>query len=199
MGMFAHVRIDESVDLPHFPEELDHTNYDWQSKRGVDVFSGPYRLTRDGGIEQQTTVYRDKTDEEKQEEAERWGFGSWDEYTAAYDPENWDIDEEGVVPDAVDWDGDAESYDERPPSVEGPSEKVVPERLWVGYNKHGTIEFHATITEGSLDIFIGYEARFNRGELEDIMFLGCRHCNSDDPVEHALQQIEDWQKSETDE
>lgn len=193
--MFAHVRINESIELPYFPEQLDHTNYDWQSKRGVNVYNGPHRLTENGKLERQETIFREKTEEEKREEAEKWGFNSWEEYTAVYDSENWDINEDGIVPDEVDWDSNKDNNDDMPPTFVGPSEKIVDERIWLDCNKHGNVEFHAYIKEGSLDILVGYEARFNRGDLEDVMFLGCRNCKSDDPVEHAVQQIEEWRNS----
>jgi len=50
MGMFATVYVDESIDLPHFPEELE-SDCSWQSKQGLDVYDGPYRITADGRLE----------------------------------------------------------------------------------------------------------------------------------------------------
>ena len=207
MGVFARVRVDNSIDLPHFPEELDRTDMVWQSKRGVPVHGGPYRVTSDGRLEQHQTSYREKTAEEKQNEAEKWGFDSWDEYVQAYE------DGDGMIPDVIDYDLDED--DEYPPVY--PSEKVVDETWWADYNMHGTFEFHQSIkrdpieyeeitdplgeekslerpSEYALSVYLEYEARFTKGDLDEIVFMGSRMGYADDPVEYALEQIAEWRE-----
>jgi hypothetical protein len=218
MGMFASIRIDESIDLPYFPEELDHTDYGWQSKRGIDVYNGPYKLTEDGRLKREEKIWTEKTDEEKQAEAEKWGFDSWDEYTSVYEG-GWSIDEDGIIPDAVDWDSDEDGYEDMPPTFAGPSDETVKKTIWLDCNKHGTVEFYTRITEGvistieeekplstddgetrevveewALNIFVEYEARFDRGGLTDIVFMGDRHQNTDDPIGDVLEQINKWKE-----
>lgn len=213
MGMFCKVTVDNSIELPHFPDEIDREGMTWQSKRGLDVYGGPYRITEDGRLERKEESYRDKTDEEKQAEAEKWGFDSWEEYCQSYDEA--DINDEGMVPDAVDGEITFDDDTENPPTLT-PRERTLEETWWADHNQHGTFEFHQvlkrdpvefeTVTgpngeetierpaEHALDVFLEYEARFDKGDLQRIVFMGTRQGYEDDPIGHALDKIEEWQE-----
>lgn len=208
MGMFATVRIDNSIELPHFPEELDRDKMGWQSKQGLDVYGGPYRVTGDGRLEKRQTSYRDKTDDEKRREAEKWGCDSWEEYIQLYEESD-----ESMWPDELDWDEDEDGYGDTPPTI-SPREQTVDEEWWGDQSFHGTFEVHEVIRrdpisynvmedpvsgeevkrpeEYALDVFVEYELRFNRGDLTDVVFMGERGCRTDDPIGDALDKIEEW-------
>jgi len=208
-GMFARVTVSNEIGLPHFPEEIDRNDMSWQSKQGLDVYAGPYRITADGRLEQKQTSYRDKTADEKRREASKWGFDSWDEYVQCYEE-----CDSMLVPDAVDWDADVDGYDDSPPTM-SPTEKTIDEEWWADISYHGTFEFHQALrrdpvafeemeksdgeiierpTEHALDVFLEYEARFNKGDLTDLVFMGERGSTSDDPIGDALDKIEEWQE-----
>lgn len=185
MSMFARVEIDNSIELPHFPDRVDRENMSWQSKQGLDRYAGPYRVTSEGRLEQKQEEYRKKTDEEKQSESEKWGFDSWEEYTTAY--EEYD---EGLYPDSV----DTESNDEYPPVF--PKQKTLENEFWHDVNHNGTFEIHQIIRENpqdtevigadrleepferpcdyELDVFLSYEITFDKGDLQEVKFMGER-------------------------
>jgi len=219
MGMFATVFIDESIELPHFPEELER-GVGWQSKQGLDVYSGPYRITGDGRLEKKQQSYRKKTADEKQSEANTWGFDSWKEYTQAYEESDSVL---GGAPDAVDGEVTYDDDTENPPT-NMPSDETLDEEWWGDISFHGTFEFHELIkknpieyeeittpdgeivtnengetatrpSEYALDVFLEYEARFTKGDLDDIVFMGSRHATTEDTgIVQALAEIEDWRE-----
>lgn len=207
-GMFATVTVDSSIELPHFPEEIERENAGWQSKQGLDVYSGPYRVTSDGRLEKKRESYRDKTVEEKQAEAEKWGCDSWKEYVQLYEEKDGPL-----CPDELDWDKEEDGYEDSPPSI-GPSEQVIDEVWWGDQSFHGTFEIHEILkrdptsveelaapdggtierpSEYALDVFLEYELYFTEGDLTDVVFMGERYC-SDEPVESALEKIEEWRE-----
>lgn len=206
MGMFARVMVNNSVELPYFPVEIDRDELRWQSKQGLDVYGGPYRIIADGRLEQKKQSYREKTEVEKQAEAEKWGFDSWEEYCHAYD-ENDDV----LIPDEVGWSENEHGYDDYPPTLY-PEEQVLDEEWWGDYNMHGTFEFHQYFRRDptewetigdvekpanhALEVFMEYEARFTKGELDEIVFMGERGFNDNDgdPVEEALNAIQEWRE-----
>lgn len=205
MGMFAWVTVSNEIELPHFPSAyIDRSEMSWQSKQGIDRYGGPYRITADGRLEEQQEYYRDKTDEEKQAEASKWGFDSWDAFIDAY--ENDDSGGFGY-PDAVDYDRESEDSDGEHPPVY-PSEKILAYKEWEDVNKHGTMEFHSCIQRDplgkryvgdtelpddyKLDVFIEYEVRFTEGNLDEIVFMGERF--GDEPVESIKRQINEWKE-----
>ncbi len=201
MSMFVRVRIDNSIELPHFPERVDRDGMSWQSKQGLDRYGLPYRVTAEGRLEQKQEEYREKTDEEKQSEAEKWGFDSWEEYTAAY--EEYD---EGLYPDEV----DTESNDEHPPVV--PRSQTLENEFWHDVNHHGTFEIHQIIRENpqdtetlgveileepferpcdyELDVFLSYEVTFDKGDLQEIKFMGERM--EDRSLEETVELLEEF-------
>lgn len=209
MGIYATVYVDNDIDLPYFPDEIDRTDMAWQSKQGINVYAGPYRITSDERLERKEVSHREKTPEEKQSEAEKWGFDSWEEYIQAYENNNND---EKLYPPEVDYNPNED--DEHPPIF--PSEKTVDETWWADHNMHGTFEFHKKIkrdpieyettldpssgteierpAEYALDICFKYEARFTRGDLDEIVFLGERGRDRDSSVESTLEKIEEWRE-----
>lgn len=210
MGMFTEIRVDNEIELPHFPEEIDRDDMSWQSKQGLDVYSGPYRITADGRLEQKKVSHRDKTDEEKAEEAAKWGFDSWDEMKQAYD----EVDDGSLYPETIDYDSDEDGYEDHPPLF--PSERATDETWWADISHHGTFEFHQLIrrdptafdelesaktgeiierpTDHALEVFLEYEARFRQGDLTDLVFMGERHTSVDDPIGTALDKIDEWRE-----
>lgn len=205
MGIFATVFVDETIELPHFPEEIER-GQSWQSKRGIDQYGGPYRITAEGRLEEKQYRHREKTADEKQSEAEKWGCDSWEEYVHVYEEAD-----NIAFPEELDWDKEEDGYDDSPPTMK-PSEEIVEEEYWSDCNKHGSFEFHEILkrdpqsteeisldettierdTDYKLDVFIEYEARFTNGALDEIVFMGSRGFGDDDPIDHALEQIEDW-------
>jgi len=204
--MFASVRISNELNLPHFPDEIDRKEMVWQSKQGLNGDDGPYRVTADGRLEKQQKTRREKTDEEKQQEAETWGFDSWNEYKQAYENHTVGNNDTGMYPPEVDYNIDeAKSDDDRPPTF-SVSEQTVDEVWWGDISFHGTFEFHNLIQRDpisyksgaherpedyALDVYLQYEARFTRGNLDEIVFIGERRSASNDPST-ALKKIEDW-------
>lgn len=146
MGVYATVEIESGVDIPDFPG--DPQEADWQSKIGVDPYNGPYRITDDGRLLRQQETRREKTDEEKREEAAEYGFDTWADYKEAVE--------------AVDI---FESMDNGwPPFVR---EQTVDEEWWGDHNQHGTVRFR-TRHDG---VRYAYEARFTKGDLDDIVLI----------------------------
>lgn len=207
MGLFATVEIEEGVDLPHWPASLDRSEIWWQSKQGLDVYAeGNYRITEDGRLEHKKYSYREKTDEEKHAEAAKWGYDSWEEYTSAYNK----MPSGEILPDDIDGDEDADGEFEDSPPTLFPEEQILDDSYWSDEDYHGTIEFHASIrqnpteyeefeklsgevverpSEWELNIFVAYEARFTKGELDEIVLVG-RH--KDDP-EDIIERLEEWE------
>lgn len=200
MGMFARVDIHNSIELPHFPDRVDREGMSWQSKQGLDRYGLPYRVTEDRRLEQKQEEYREKTDEEKQSEAEKWGFDSWEEYNNSYE------ESEGLYPESIDRD----EYDEEPPV--SPREKTLDNEFWHDINHHGTFEMHQHIRanpqstepfiEGAdyeipsdyeLDVFLSYEVTFNRGDLKNIKFIGERINDRD--LDETIELLEEFNRN----
>lgn len=183
-GMFAEVYVDGNIELPYCPEVVRGDGVAWQSTQGLDVYGGPYRVTEGGRLERREKSFREKTDSEKQAEAEQWGYGSWEEYEQAYE------DHDGLFTESI----DPELYDvesgESPPLV--PREEVVDEVLWNDQDFHGRFEFHrllqkeptewrelergdgstvAVPDEYELDMYLEYDALFMGGELQDVSLM----------------------------
>jgi hypothetical protein len=206
--MFTTVEVPQEVELPHWPDELKQP-VSWQSKRGLDRYSGPYRITEDGRLEKRQVTHREKTDEEKQAEAKKWGYNSWQAYYDAYEELDGDLYPYRVkMTDTV--------LDESPPTV--PGEQTVDEEWWGDCSMHGTFEFHQYIkrdpqdveviespidsgepyehpTDYKLEVYLQYEAQFTRGDLDKIVFQGERGFHEgDDPVESAKEKLNEWRE-----
>lgn len=198
MGLYATVYVDSDVDLPHFPRDVDREGFGWMSKQGLNPYSGPYRITSEGRLEKEQTTRREKTEQEKQEEASKWGFESWDEYVDAYE----DMKEGNMLPEAI----DVDKHDEYPPTF-FPREKTEDETWWSDCNMHGTFEFHKRVEieddfkrvvftdeePEELDLYLQYEARYTKGSLNDIVFIGERA--SERSRQETIDIIENWNES----
>lgn len=164
MGMFDRIQLEEGVDLPKFPDHRSPTDLEWQTKDIGMPSMQTYKLTADGRLLRQEVEYREKTDEEKQNDAEEHGFSSWEEYTTFA---------EEASPDEMMQLG----------VIGPPRSQTVDERFWLDHNMHGSFEFHASDDDAEVGegdgFFWSYEARFTKGELEAIVFLGER--GSGDP------------------
>jgi len=203
MGTFATVTVDESIDLPHFPEWIDQRDLSWQSKRGIDRYGGPYRVTADGRLEEKHKDYRDKTEAEKLNEAQTWGYNSWEAYAAAREggPHGGDA---GRIQQLIEY------RDELPPGGLIAAEQTVADEYWVDQHKHGTVEIHQMIRKGSyteslisdelsitspdeyqFEVYFSYELTFDRGELDDVLFCGSRH-NDFDSVAEAVDYLDNF-------
>lgn len=200
--MFATIYVDNSVELPYLPNEIDRDSLTWQSKQGVNRYEGPYRISADGQLEKKQFSNRDKTAEEKQAEAEKWGYDSWQAYTEAYESAD------SMYPD------DIKERDETPPVF--PSEKVTDETWWENIDYTGTVEFHGIVTEDPIEweevphptdktkdskrateyafkVFYQYEAHFENGELDELVCLGKRG-SGNNSVEEIQNDIEEWRE-----
>jgi hypothetical protein len=204
MSLFATVEVDNSIELPHFPNSIDRDEMTWQTKsNGLQYQSMRYRVDADGHFLRKEKEYREKTDEEKLEEAQQWGYNSWDEYATAYEEKD---DSEYLHPESIDYEiGDDES-----PPVGMPKNDTIDEVFWVDHSPHGSIEIHQSIRENpthyiemegpdgtverpdewELDVLLSYELRYSRGELDETVFMGERF--SDRSVEDVIADLEEW-------
>jgi hypothetical protein len=192
MGIFASIEVEEGVELPHFPDNLDVEGRWWQSKQGLDVYGGPYKLTAGGRLLRKEQSFRDKTEEEKQAEAEKWGCDSWDEYVQVYE------DSDEMFPEELDWSEEENGYEDTPPTM-SPRANTLDEEWWADHNMHGSFEFHDVIqhnptefeerispdggtkerpVEWEFDLYVEYEARFTKGDLEEIVLMDGRGTSS---------------------
>lgn len=53
---YVRIQLEENVELPSFPDCIDHTDLEWQSKDIEPQLSGPYKITSDGTVEKLTTL-----------------------------------------------------------------------------------------------------------------------------------------------
>lgn len=181
-GLYDRIHIDKDVPLPHFPAKLDKTDIEWQSKDIAKALDS-YRITNSGTLLRKVEHYREKTVDEKLEEAEKWGFDSWDEYIAAYE------DSDELIPESIEYDLDTD--DEIPPAIT-PSEQTLESTEWVDHNYHGSFEFHTSLhpIDDAPDMMLSYEARFTDGECDEIVLLDGRH--TDNSRKEIAQLLEEW-------
>lgn len=169
MTMYDDLKVSPSVTLPHFPSGLDHA-VTWQTKSIGHPTGQTYKLTTDGRLLRRETKQREKTPEEKQAEAEDHGVDSWDEYKSQV--------EDGSLEDNL--------KNDFPPFV---SKQTTEDTWWADHNMHGSFEFHASGSRRNdwPDFTLSYEARFTRGSLDEIVFLGDRHNDLD--LDDAIDQL----------
>jgi hypothetical protein len=148
MGMFDYIIIEEGIDLPKFPEDKDHTELEWQTKDIGRPSMRTYKITEDRKLLRKEVEKAKMTPEEQRERAREEGYESWEE---------WEQNEDTFGP------------------IETWKYKVVDE-WWVDHNMHGSFEFHASTSrvEGFEDFYWSYEARYTKGKLQEIVFLGGR-------------------------
>ncbi|MFB6177387.1 MAG: hypothetical protein ABEI99_09640, partial [Halobaculum sp.] len=53
-------------------------------------------------------------------------------------------------------------------------EETTAEGFWVDHNMHGSFEFHGSHDDIEDGFYWSYEARFSRGDLDALVFLGER-------------------------
>lgn len=153
MGLTDTVIVEDEVTLPEYPADAPRR---FQTKSLQHPARETYKITADGCLLRQEEDTREKTEAEKQAEAREHGFDSWDTYVTAVENASF-----------------SECLDNGWP-ITPPQETTVEDTFWVDHNQHGTFEFHKKYD----DFYYSYEARFTRGDLDDIVFLGDRLSNS---------------------
>lgn len=165
MGLVDTILLEDEVTLPQFPVDLNTQALDWQTKDIGHPSGDTYKLTNDGRLLRRAVKHREKTEAEKQAEAESHGFDSWTEYVSAVDEASRQEALEHEYPLII-------------------RTRVEAEEWWADHNQHGTFEFHANSPEGSeYTVYWSYEARFTRGDLDEIVFLGDRHGSSPEDLD----------------
>lgn len=157
MGLYDTLVIEDGLQLPKFPPERSPTEIDWQSKTIGRPSMRTYKLTTSGRLLRREQEKREKTPEEKRTEAAEHGFDSWDEYVS--------VRTETAPEELLD----------RGLGFGPPSEQTVAEVFWLNHNMHGTFEFHGSKDDIRDGFSWSYEARFTRGDLDAIVYLGERH------------------------
>lgn len=147
MGIFDHIVVDEDVDLPHFPEDWPR-DLGWQTKslqRSLSTFG----ITPEGLLRKEQT-YREKTEQEKNEMAQEYTDG---------EAQTWE-----------EWKNIGEDKPLSPPLETW--KRTVQEEWWVDHHQHGSVRFY-TSSRGHdfLDGYVEYEARFTKGELDEVVLL----------------------------
>jgi len=156
MGLYDRLFLKDGVDLPKFPRERSPTDIDWQTKDISRPAMRTFKLTASGELLRQEEERREKTDDEKQTEAEEYGFESWEDYVSFSE------------------DANREELLSRGLGIGPPDKQTVADEFWLNHNMHGTFEFHGS-NDGIADgFFWSYEARFTKGDLDAIVFLGTR-------------------------
>ncbi|MGB9964052.1 hypothetical protein [Halobacterium hubeiense] len=156
MGLFDELLVEDGVELPKFPDDRRASDIEWQTKGVGRPAMRAYKLTAAGRLLRREREYREKTPEEKHAEATEHGFDSWDEYVSfCEDAAPQDLRQRGI-------------------GVAGPDEQTVEEAFWLDHNMHGSFEFHGSSDDVEDGFSWSYEARFTRGDLDAIVFLGER-------------------------
>jgi len=156
MGLFNTVIVEDSVELPKFPRDRSPSEIEWQTKKIGNPYMQTYKLTAAGRLLRKEQEMREKTAAEKRAEAESHGFDSWDDYVSFRD------------------DAAPEELLSRGLGLGTPNERTVAEEFWLDHNMHGSFEFHGSKDDLEGGFFWSYEARFTRGDLDAIVFLGER-------------------------
>lgn len=149
MGLYDTVLIEDGVEIPNFTEDKNPRDLRWQTKDVDRPCMRTFKITHDGRLVRREVEKAEMSDDELDEYAQNNGYDSWEAWNEADTPMNEPLDT---------W-----KY------------KVVDE-WWVDHEMHGSFEFHASgkRVDGFDDFFWSYEARFNKGRLEKIVFLGER-------------------------
>lgn len=149
MGLYDTILLEDGVELPEFPEDKNPRRLEWQSKDIGHPSMQTFKITHDGRLMRKEVERAEMNDEELDEYAQENGYDSWEDWNEADTKLNEPLET---------W-----KY------------KVVDE-WWADHNMHGSFEFHASgkRVDGFDDFYWSYEARFTKGELEKIVFLGER-------------------------
>jgi len=156
MGLFDELLVEDGVELPKFPRERSPSEIEWQTKEIGRPAMRAFKLTAAGRLLRREREYREKPPEEKHAEAAEHGFDSWDEYVSFCE------------------DTEPQALLERGIGVASPDESTVDEAFWLDHNMHGSFEFHGSSDDTEDGFSWSYEARFTRGDLDAIVFLGER-------------------------
>lgn len=156
MGLYDVVLVADGVRLPKFLTDASLSDIEWQTKDIGRPAMQAYKLTADGRLLRREREFREKTSEEKQTVAADNGFDSWDEF--------------------ISFCGDAALGEriQRGIGLGAPNTQTVDEELWLDHNTHGSFEFHGRSDDIEDGLHWSYEARFTRGGLDAIVFLGER-------------------------
>jgi hypothetical protein len=168
MGLYDTLVVEDAVELPKFPEDRSPTEVEWQTKDIGHPSMRTFKLTASGRLLRKEQDMREKTAEEKQAEAEEHGFDSWEEYVSFCE------------------DADREEQLSRGLGFGILNEQTVADEFWLDHNMHGTFEFHGSADDIEDGFFWAYEARFTRGDLDAIVFLGKR--NGELPEEFSTDE-----------
>jgi hypothetical protein len=163
--------VEDGVELPKFPREQSPADISWQTKEIGHPFMRTFRLTASGELLRQEQEKRKKTKEEKQIEAEEHGFESWDDYVS------------------FSKDADPQELLSRGLGIGTPTEQTVADEFWLNHNMHGSFEFHGSNDDIADGFFWSYEARFTKGNLDAIVFLGTRGGNDPEDFKPDLPYI----------
>ena len=173
MGMYDDVLVAAGVRLPRFPADASPSDIGWQTKSIGQPAMRAYKLTADGRLLRRERDFREKTPEEKQAEAADHGFESWDKYVSFCE----DADPDDRIQHGI--------------GLRAPDPRTVEAELWLDHNMHGSFEFHGQSDDIEVGFRWSYEARFTRGDLDAIVFLGERGGGSPDEYRpEAPVQIE---------
>jgi len=156
MGLYDTLTLEDGVELPKFPPNRSPSEVEWQTKDIGYPYMQTYKVTTSGRLLRLEQDRREKTTEEKRAEAAEHGFGSWDEYVSfCEDAEPQELLGQGL-------------------GIGTPNERTVADEFWLDHSMHGTFEFHGSHDDIENGLFWSYEARFTRGDLDALVFLGER-------------------------
>lgn len=156
MGVYDTLVVEDGVELPKFPRDRSPAEIVWQTKEIGHPFMRTFKLTASGRLLRKERDMREKTAEEKRAEAEEYGFDSWDDYVLFRE------------------DADPQELLNRGLGIGTPDEQTVADEFWLNHNMHGSFEFHGSNDDIENGFYWSYEARFTRGDLDAIVFLGKR-------------------------
>lgn len=142
MGLYDTVILDDEIELPEFSGNPQDVN--WQTKTIGRPVMRVFKVSNDKRLMRKEQSFRDMTDEEMKEKANKSDYDSWDE---------WVNDDSSFGP--------LDSW-----------KNVVDEEWWVDHNRHGSFEIHGSTNTGEKNkIYWSYELRFTDGSIDDIILL----------------------------
>lgn len=156
MGVYDTLVVEDGVELPKFPRDRSSAEIEWQTKEIGRPFMRTFKLTGSGRLLRKEREMQEMTADEKQVKAEEHDFDSWDEYVSFCE------------------DADPQELLSRGLGVGEPDAQTVAEEFWLDHNMHGSFEFHGSNDDIEDGFFWSYEARFTKGDLDAIVFLGTR-------------------------
>jgi hypothetical protein len=156
MGLYDTLVVEDGIDLPKFPPDRRPSEIEWQTKEIGCPYMKTYKLTAAGELLRKEQDRREKTAAEKSAEADEHGFNSWEDYRSFCE------------------NADSQELLDRGLGLAGPTEQTVATEFWLNHNMHGSFEFHGKHDAIEAGFHWSYEARFTKGDLDAIVFLGER-------------------------